>query len=100
MTPYVVVSRWGESAVHCYASRAPTLLPNLPACLPVCDQSLGESIDATQQETGQDEHHNALTTWGFFFPSTFYSHLYRNYFTEPEPTVNNRRLYHMSTKGR
>jgi hypothetical protein len=54
----------------------------------------------TAQETGNDEHHNPLTTWGFFFPSTFYSHLYRNYFTEPEPRVNNRRLYHMATKGR
>lgn len=50
-------------------------------------------------ETGEDEHDNPLTRWGYFFPSTFYSHLYRNFFTMPEPHVNNRRLYHMSTKA-
>lgn len=50
-------------------------------------------------ETGEDEHQNPLTRWGYFFPSTFYSHLYRNFFTLPEPHVNNRRLYHMSTKA-
>ena len=82
-------------------------------------------------ETGEDEHLNPLTRWGYFFPSVIlmklrvirvngrlcivsgrksttltmsvharphnrntqgaYSHLYRNYFTEPEPRVNNRR---------
>lgn len=50
-------------------------------------------------ETGEDEHLNPLTRWGYFFPSGSYSHLYRNYFTEPEPRVNNRRLYHQAAKA-
>ncbi|GAB5033515.1 choline dehydrogenase [Nannochloropsis oceanica] len=50
-------------------------------------------------ETGEDEHLNPLTRWGYFFPSGAYSHLYRNYFTEPEPHVNNRRLYHQAAKA-
>jgi hypothetical protein len=36
------------------------------------------------------DHHRVLE----YIPS-----VYRNYFTEPEPHVDNRRLYHMSTKA-
>jgi len=68
-----------------------------PLFLPFSNPEQGQTVLVI--ETGVDEHANPLTIWGYFFPSTFYSHLYRNFFTLPEQHVNNRRLYHMSTKA-
>lgn len=72
-------------------------LPSLPSSIPYKQIERGQKI--LLLETGEDEHLNPLTRWGYFFPSGAYSHLYHNYFTEPEPHVNNRRLYHQAAKA-
>lgn len=73
------------------------------ACSAILIPLLTHQIERGQKvlvlETGDDEHLNPLTRWGYFFPSGAFSHLYRNYFTEPEPHVNNRRLYHQAAKA-
>jgi hypothetical protein len=81
-----------------YSSYPQTLFSSLflPS-LPPSQTERGQKI--LLLETGEDEHLNPLTRWGYFFPSGAYSHLYHNYFTEPEPHVNNRRLYHQAAKA-